>query len=118
MPHERVLNIRDFPGGRLPPDVVRVSRPGRWGNHWRPGVTCNVVHQDAAIAHPPGLLLDRHSAVEHYRVSFDLMARRWPDTYLAPLAGKRLACWCAPLECHAEVIMEHLEQWEGQHGQG
>ncbi len=119
MSHPRVCNIRDFPQGRLPADVVRVSRPGRWGNHWRVGVICNVVHGEPALRHRPGLVLDRHAAVEHYRVSFELMARRWPQLYLAPLYGKRLACWCAPLECHAEVIMEFLEEWEGQqHGQG
>jgi hypothetical protein len=25
---------------------------------------------------------------------------------LPELAGKHLVCWCAPLKCHAEVLIE------------
>jgi hypothetical protein len=32
-----------------------------------------------------------------------------PRPDLEPLRGKRLACWCAPLPCHGDVIVEWLE---------
>jgi hypothetical protein len=34
-----------------------------------------------------------------------------PHPDLEPLRGFRLACWCAPLACHGEVILE----WLGTH---
>jgi hypothetical protein len=32
-----------------------------------------------------------------------------PRPDLEPLRGHRLACWCAPLACHGDVIVEWLE---------
>jgi hypothetical protein len=30
------------------------------------------------------------------------------------LYGKRLVCWCAPLSCHGEVLLELAETWCGE----
>lgn len=94
----RVVNMREFPlvDGRreLPDDVVYVGRqvrrqPGSpWGN---PYVEGRHGSRDEVIA------LFRAWLVE-------ILARD-PD-FLEPLRGKRLACWCAPLACHADVIAE------------
>lgn len=32
-----------------------------------------------------------------------------PRPDLEPLRGKRLACWCHPLPCHGDVIVEWLD---------
>jgi len=86
---ERVVNLRDFRDPEhprrfiLPPDVVRIDRRTRWGNPF----TVKESGRDLAIA----------------------LYREWagmnPD-FLEPLRGKRLACWCAPLPCHGDVIAE------------
>lgn len=31
--------------------------------------------------------------------------RLWVLAHLAQLRGKRLGCWCAPAECHGEVLV-------------
>lgn len=93
---ERVVNLRDFPvrialgpsgkftrGRHLPPDMVRIDRRTRWGNPF----TVKESGRDLAIA----------------------LYREWVGvnpTFLEPLRGKRLACWCAPLPCHGDVIAE------------
>ena len=86
---ERVVNLRDLRDPEhqrrfiLPPDVVRIDRRTRWGNPF----TVKESGRDLAIA----------------------LYREWagmnPD-FLEPLRGKRLACWCAPLHCHGDVIAE------------
>ena len=90
----RLLNIRDLgPRRTWPGDVVRIDRRSRWGNRWRLN---------------PKSETSRRVAIGHYR--------RWltADTdytrsLLEPLRGKRLACWCAPLPCHGDVILEWLD---------
>lgn len=49
----------------------------------------------------------RDQVIERYREyilqSPDLLAR------LPELRGKRLGCWCAPLACHGDVLVELVE---------
>lgn len=49
----------------------------------------------------------RKEAVEKYRewikTQPELLAK------LETLRGKRLGCWCKPLECHGDVLVEMLE---------
>ena len=108
---DRIVNLRDFArDGRriiLPPDVIRVDRPSRWGNPFKIGAPfVDVFEYDPP--RPPRAM-----------TRADVMAayRRWLASELAveprmlePLRGKRLACWCAPLPCHAEILLEHLEK--------
>lgn len=81
----RVLNqSRD----EIPDDAVYVGRPSKWGNPFKIGV-----HGD------------REQCVELFREEVSL------DTHYLhqvrdELAGKDLVCWCAPLACHAEVLLE------------
>ncbi len=78
-------------GGRKPDNVVYVGRPSRWGNPF------------PVEAH------GRRAAVNRYRLWAADRAGRDPR-WLAPLAGKTLACYC-PLdqECHADVLLELLQ---------
>jgi hypothetical protein len=76
-------------GSRLPPDVVVVTRPTKWGN-------------------PHPLTLGREEAVRRYRD--DLLAGRLRvgvDDVQRELRGRDLACYC-PLDgpCHADVLLE------------
>lgn len=97
-----VVNLRDFPGKGfsrdLPPDVIRVDRRSKWGNPLRIG-----------DPDPNGYPMDRDQVVAWYRGYLEARLKMEPD-YLEPLRGKRLACWCHPRRCHADVIAEELEK--------
>jgi hypothetical protein len=75
-------------GWRMPPNTVRVARPGPWGNPY-------------AVAEYGQTL-----AVAKYRDRLEkLMASGAID--LSPLRGRNLACWCKPgVPCHADVLLE------------
>jgi hypothetical protein len=79
----RVLNKRR---DGLPVGAVYVGRPGKWGNPF-------VLGKDGT----------RAEVIEKYR--------RWlcdsgKIAEIAELRGKHLVCWCAPLRCHADVLLE------------
>lgn len=89
-------------GWKMPPNTVRVCRPGVWGNPFRAG-------EDGTAA----------ECVAKYRTAM-LSAIKSGDThprhppmpfgvplYFGPLRGKNLACWCKQGEpCHADVLLE------------
>ena len=88
----KVLNKRT---DRIPTDAVYVGRPSKWGNPFRVGSTCNgrVVTQQLAVdAHRDWLLYS------------DVGRKLLKD--IAELRGKDLVCWCAPLSCHANTLLE------------
>ena len=80
----RVLNKR---GDMIPRGAVYVGRPTKWGNPF-------VIGRDG----------DRDEVVRRYRdrllESPTLLAQ------LGELRGRDLVCWCAPLRCHADVLLE------------
>ncbi len=91
-----VLNRRDLPRGVIPPGAVYVGRPTKWGN---PFPLTGLVMAVGTSKR------ERHQAVvEQYR--------RWIQTQpnlmaaLRELSCKDLACWCSPLPCHADVLLE------------
>lgn len=119
-------------GWRMPPGSLYVGRPSRWGNPFR------IYHGHSSIGPPwataraswthipasecvfgyvtSGAPLGTEAAVALYRDLLRVRARDEADRlreWLAPLAGKDLACWC-PLEdaqgervpCHADVLLE------------
>ena len=94
----RVLNKRT---DQIPPDAVYVGRPSKWGNPFRIGEK-----------HPAdGHRIDRNEALELYRNALPLMlqARRDDGTIIldpGELRGKDLVCWCSPLPCHADILLE------------
>jgi hypothetical protein len=64
---------------------VRIDRATKWGN---PFVLGRDGDRDTVSA--------RYAA--HLRASPDLVAA------LGELRGRTLACWCAPLRCHGDVL--------------
>lgn len=69
---------------------VRIDRGTAWGNPYR--------------LPPLATMEQRQRVIERYRQHLlgrpDLLAR------LSGLCGKRLGCWCAPLPCHGDVLVE------------
>lgn len=88
-------------GWKLPPNTVVVSRPGRWGNHWRVGTKPAVPKTWMDVF----TVATRDEAVRNFRLFMEAHpgvceeARR-------ELRGKNLGCWCRPGEpCHADVLL-------------
>ena len=72
-----------------PPDAVYVGRGSPWGNPFRVG-------KDGS----------RADVIERF-------AREvLPTLDLAPLRGKHLVCFCAPLPCHADILLTAANQPE------
>ena len=98
MDKPRVLNKRT---DKIPPGAVYVGRPSKWGNPWRVGEV-----------HPAdGHRLTRDEVIELYRNSIQRMLEAKQDNGsvildLQELRGKDLICWCAPLPCHADILLE------------
>ena len=81
----RVLNKRSDP---IPADAVYVGRPSKWGNPF-------VIGRDG----------DRYQIIAMYADWLDGMVfNRLLD--LDELKGNDLVCWCAPLACHADILLE------------
>lgn len=81
----RVLNLRDRSTWPADSDPVIVDRSTKWGNPFYIGTSCG---RDEAIR-----LFDA------YLVRSELMS------HLSELVNRDLACWCAPLPCHAGVLI-------------
>ena len=91
---ERVVNLRRCGSSG---DIVRIHRPSRWGNPFKIGDQ----HPDVAFTCP----MTRDHVIALFRRYAIERLEREPG-WLEPLRGKRLACWCAPLPCHGDVIAE------------
>lgn len=101
-------------GWRMPPNTVKVCRPGPWGNPFiitgkrAPGTRLG----SGYIAVPTV-----EDAVACYRemLAADGPRAEWMRKHLSDLRGKNLACWCKPGDpCHADVLLELANAPEGQ----
>ena len=94
-----VVNIRRKKGKKRPHCDILIDRTSPFGNPHPIGYcdVCNKVH-------------DRLEAIEEYRKDFynHLTNVEFRDNVLS-LKGKVLGCWCKPLPCHGDVIVEYLE---------
>lgn len=130
------IQLRRTKGWRMPPNTVKVTRPGPWGNpfNFRSSECCWLALSYGCRADPPGR---QEASVRAYRqwiypgdgrrtVSMErgVAFGRGPKAVEvgpritageAPaladiqeaLRGKNLACWCAPgTPCHADVLLE------------
>jgi hypothetical protein len=87
----KVWNKRD-PDHPFGPNAVYVGRPSKWGNPFR------VTKRDS-----------NEEACARYRNWLgDKIARGTLDP--EELRGKHLICWCAPLQCHADILLELANQ--------
>ena len=81
----RVYNKRH--SHEIPADAVYVGRPSKWGNPFKVG-------RDGTREEVIGLF----EAYAHKRLVKE------PD-WLDELKGQDLVCWCAPEDCHADVLI-------------
>lgn len=94
MSSPRVWNKRDR---CTPTDAVYVGRPTKWGNPYAIGSYVQGLQGRVRVDRETAIFLYHQWLVRH------------PE-YLAAakheLRGKDLVCWCAPLACHADVLLE------------
>ncbi len=81
-----VLNKRT---DKIPPDAVYVGRPTKWGNLFIIGVDGT-----------------REEVISKYKQWLMSVEQAYLVSYLTELKGKDLVCWCAPLPCHADILLE------------
>ena len=85
----KVLNKRI---DKIPAGAVYVGRPSKWGNPFKIG-------RDGT----------REEVIEKYREWISKVSFLEDIT---ELTGKDLVCWCAPLLCHADVLLEMANKEE------
>ena len=89
------VQLKRTNGWRMPPNCVKVTRPGPWGNPFKVGGK----NKDA---------LEPYQAVNLFECYAKNRLNVEP-TWLEPLRGKDLACWCSAdgcNPCHADVLLE------------
>lgn len=89
MSHPLVINRHHDPIGY----DVYVGRPSKWGNPFKIGQVYG------------GIILDRDSVIQQFEdwlTGSDIGRKLLLDIH--ELRGKTLACWCAPLSCHADIL--------------
>jgi len=97
----KVWNKRD---PNVPVDAVYVGRPTKWGNPFvigkdgdrREVINLYTLHIQQLVAE-----FVAQSGITLPRPGWSLAQEA-----LAELRGKDLVCWCAPLPCHADVLLE------------
>lgn len=87
----KVLNKRT---DTIPPDAVYVGRPSKWGNPFEIG-------KDAK-----GVYWNRQDVINLYEAWLQSNEKEGLMLELHELKGKDLVCWCAPLPCHADILLE------------
>jgi hypothetical protein len=80
----KVLNRRNDVEG------LYIGRPSKWGNPF-------VIGKDGT----------REEVVRKYRL---YAVRKFTNSDLEELRGHDLVCWCAPLACHGDVLVELVEE--------
>jgi hypothetical protein len=93
----RVLNVRDLGGSvrKLPSGVVYVGRPSIWAN---PFTTARGSVLEELVVDTP------EEAVLRYAEWMAEPEQKPLRDRLAAIAGRDLACWCAPEACHGQVL--------------
>lgn len=82
----------------MPPNTVKVSRPGKWGNPFLIGP--ERTQAEAVGAFRIWLTTEGVTAGIPER-------KQWMLDHLHELRGKNLACWCKPgTPCHADVLLD------------
>ena len=81
----RVLNKRT---DEILPDAIYVGRPSKWGNPYR-----------------MSKYRSRKLVIEWYRRHIEQEIRNG-CVDLSELRGKDLVCWCSPLPCHGDILLE------------
>ena len=98
MSHPRVLNLNDHPK----PPYIRIDRDTLWGNPFhldRDGDRATIIEKYEKYVRENHLLMDM------------IQNGVFRDMHNRPVS---VACWCAPLSCHGEVLVAIDEEFHGR----
>ena len=76
------------------PKSIYIGRPSKWGNPYKIG-------EDGS----------REEVIEKYRQYITKGKGKHLLKDLHELKGKYLRCWCYPLPCHGDILVELIEKW-------
>ena len=95
-------------GGRSERSIVILNLRDR--NSWPDGVDPLIVDRSTKWGNPHKIsgTVSRERAIELYANDFKHSPLRCD---IEELWDRDLACWCAPLPCHASVLIEYLQEW-------
>lgn len=79
-----MIKILNKKNDKIPVNSVYVGRHTKWGNPF-------IIGKDGT----------RQEVINKYRIYFYLSGLD-----IKELVGKNLVCWCAPLACHADFLLE------------
>lgn len=89
----KVYNKR---AGKVPADAIYIGRPSKWGNPWV--VNVHGSREQVIRWYRDWLWLDRAAPNGDRPPSIADIRKE--------LHGKNLVCFCAPLACHGDVLLE------------
>lgn len=90
----RVLNLRTMTPAQAK-SAVRVDRRTGWGNPFVMRRGCPVGEERERVC----------DAFERWVRTSEAPGALWIRQHVRELAGKDLACWCAPSRCHADTLL-------------
>ncbi len=100
--YPRRIQLSRVKGWRMPPNTVRVCRPGKFGNPWKVGMWAGYRAADAVADYVRWLARD-----PSVRSAENVFGKPPTEFEIRQLAGKNLACWCAlDQPCHGDVLLE------------
>lgn len=106
VPITRLINMKRETQYQNKADDDRYQYIGRGSLYGNPYSHLNFNHDEP---------LERATSIEHYAYDFarDLLPR-FNKAEIHHLAGKTLGCFCLPLPCHGEVLMNYLNQLDDE----
>lgn len=107
----KVVNLRDTKG-KVPEGAALVDRRTKWGNPFRvpdwDREEAILLYRKLIAGHLPRMY--QNYLPWHWRVR--LSNGTLEEKARQELRGKDLACWCAPLPCHADVLLKTANREE------
>ena len=79
------------------PFDVYIGRPSKWGNPIK--ITNSTAKERDRV-------LNAYRALINSGYLADQLGENWRQIVIKELKGKTLACWCAPLPCHGDILKE------------
>ena len=118
---KRIQRLRTA-GWRMPPDCTYVGRPTPWGNPYRVHAVIQggtrkweIFANDNPLTQPIRIRFTKRA--DAIRVAINLYAAyikirlSLDPTFLEPLRGRDLACWCGEgYPCHADILIALLTE--------
>lgn len=87
-----------------PPGAVYVGRPTKWGNPFAIGEDHPLHFKGDGTKPGDGYPMSRQDVIDFYQ-HWITQEGHGLLMDLSELRGKDLVCWCAPLPCHADILL-------------